>query len=73
MELVWTEVLKYKHNRLKCIRVQRLINIRIAKAYCTVSKEALFVLTGLISIDITTAEASQFYHLTKGNKKRSTG
>jgi hypothetical protein len=66
---VWIEALRYKHNRLKYIRVQRLINIRIAKAYRTVSNEALCVLTGLIPIDIKIAEASQFYHFTKGNKK----
>jgi hypothetical protein len=35
-----------------------------------VSKEALCILTGLIPIDIKIAEASQFYHLTKGNKKK---
>jgi hypothetical protein len=63
------KALKYKHNRLKFIRVQRLINIRIAKAYRTVSNEALCILTGLIPIGIKIAEASQLYHLTKGNKK----
>jgi hypothetical protein len=41
---VWTEALKYKHNRLKYIRVQRLINIRIAKAYRTMSNEALCIM-----------------------------
>jgi hypothetical protein len=67
---VWNETLKYKHNRLKYIRVQRLINLRIAKAYHTVSKEALCILTGLIPIDVKIAEESQLYHLTKGNKEK---
>ena len=34
-------------NKLKLKRVQRLINIKIAKAYRTVSNEALCALTGL--------------------------
>ena len=50
-------------------RVQRLINIRIAKAYHTVSNEALCILTGLTPIAIKIDEASQFYQLTKGSKK----
>jgi hypothetical protein len=66
---VWTEALKYEHNRLKYIRVQRLINIRIGKAYRTVSNEALCILTGLIPIDIKIVETFQFYHLTKKKKK----
>jgi ribonuclease HI len=36
-----------------------------------VSNEALCILTGLIPIDIKRAEASQFYHLTKDNKKEA--
>jgi len=66
---VWIEALQYEHNRLKYIRVQRLIIIRIAKAYRKVSNEALCIPTGLIPIDIKIAEAFQVYHLTKGNKK----
>jgi hypothetical protein len=61
---VWIEALQYKHNRLKYIRVQRLTNIIIAKAYRTVSNEALCILTELIPIDIKIAEAFQFYRLT---------
>ena len=36
----------------KLVRVQRLINIRIAKAYRTVSNEALCILTGLIPLPL---------------------
>ena len=39
--------LKYEHNRKKYIRVQRLINISMAKAYRTTSSEALCMLTGM--------------------------
>ena len=37
----WIDAMKYEHNRQKYIRVQRLINIRMAKAYRTTSSEAL--------------------------------
>jgi len=35
------EAMKYEYNRRMCVRVQRLINIRMAKAYRTTSSEAL--------------------------------
>jgi hypothetical protein len=54
---------------LKLIRVQRLINIRITKAYRTVSKEALCILTGLTPIDIKIEETAQLYKLTRGSRK----
>jgi len=38
--------------KAKLIRIQRLINIRIAKAYRTVSNEALCVITGIKPIHI---------------------
>jgi len=34
---VWTEEMKYAYNRLKYIRVQRLMNICMAKAFRTTS------------------------------------
>jgi hypothetical protein len=39
-------------NKHRLVRVQRLTNNKIAKAYRTVSTEALCVLTGLIPITI---------------------
>jgi len=45
---VWKGVLDIKCYKANLIRVQRLINIRIAKAYKSVSKEALCVITCLI-------------------------
>ena len=44
---VWIECLNRKHNAIKLKRVQRLINIKIARAYRTTSQEALCVLTGM--------------------------
>ena len=49
---VWKKTIDKVSYKLKLVRVQRLINIRIAKAYRTVSNEALCILTGLIPIDI---------------------
>ena len=49
---VWKGVLDITCYKAKLIRVQRLINIRIAKAYRIVSNESLCVITGLIPINI---------------------
>ena len=48
---VWKSVLDKACYKAKIIRIQRLINIRIAMACCTVSNEALCVITGLIPIN----------------------
>jgi hypothetical protein len=53
----------------KLLRVQRLINFKMAKAYRTVSNEALCLLTGMTPIDIKIEEAAQLYQLTRGNTK----
>ena len=53
----------------KLIRVQRLVNIRIVKAYHTVSNKALCILTGLTPIAIKIEEVFQFYGLTRGSTK----
>jgi len=36
---VWIEAMNFEHNRLKYIRVQRLIYIQMAKAFRTSSSE----------------------------------
>ena len=62
---VWTEAMKYAYNRLKYIRVQRLMNIRVAKALRTTSSEALCVVTGMTPIIIKTEEADKQYDIRK--------
>jgi hypothetical protein len=52
--------------KAKLIRIQRLINIKTAKAYRTVSNEALCIITGLIPIDIKIEETGKCYEITKG-------
>jgi len=49
---VWIEAFKFDYNKLKYIRVQRLMNIRIPKAFRTTSSEALCILAGTTPIII---------------------
>ena len=51
----------------KLITVHWLINIKMAKAYRTVSHEALCILTGMTPIEIKIEEAAQLYYATRGN------
>ena len=44
---VWAETAEKSSYRKKLTNVQRLINIKIAKAYRTVSSEAMCIITGL--------------------------
>ena len=67
---VWIESIRKECNRSKYVRVQRLINIRIAKAYRTISHEALCILTGLTPIDIKAEEVVTLYNITKGRNNQ---
>ena len=53
----------------KVSRVQRLINIKMAKAYRTVSSDALCVITGLTPIHLKIEQAAQFYFHTRSQTK----
>jgi len=55
--------MRFEYNRLKYIRVQRLMNIKIAKTFRTTSSEALYILAGTTPIIITTEEAAKQYFL----------
>ena len=59
--------MKQKHNVAKLKRVQRLININIARAYRTISHEALCVLTGITPIQIELRSQAKGYYITRGN------
>jgi hypothetical protein len=61
---VWVESINKECNRAKYIRVQRLISLRIAKAYRTISQEALCILTGLTPINIKAEEIATLYNIT---------
>jgi hypothetical protein len=56
---IWIEAMNYERNRWKYIRVQRLINVSMAKAYRTTSSEALSMLTGTTPIIIKHDEVAQ--------------
>jgi hypothetical protein len=58
--------MKYKYNRRKYIRVQRLIDIKIAKAFRITSSEALCILAGTTPIILRTEEAVRQYNFSKG-------
>jgi hypothetical protein len=58
---VWIDAMKYEHNRQKYVRVQRLINLKIGRAYRTTSSEALCNLTGMTPITLKLEEALTQY------------
>ena len=66
----WIEAMKYEYNRLKYIRVQRLMNIRMAKAFRT-SSEALCILAGMTPIIIKTEEAARQCNIRKGKENQT--
>ena len=59
--------MKRKHNVAKLKRVQRLINIKIARAYRTTSHEALSILTWITPIQIELRSQAEGYYITSGN------
>ena len=63
---VWVEAIKRECSSAIYVRVQRLITLRIAKAYRTISHEALCILTGLTSITIKAEELAALYNITTG-------
>ena len=65
---VWIESLKYEHIRLKYIRVQSVMNVRMAKAFRTTSSEALCILTGLAPIILKTEQTVKKYIFIKGSQ-----
>jgi hypothetical protein len=69
---VWTGAMTKKCNKILYTRVQRLMNIKIAKAYRTTAGEALSVLTGITPIEIKVAETDRLYHITR-DRQPSTG
>ena len=67
---VWEDAMKYDHNRKKYMRTQRLINIRIAKAFCTTSNEALCIVANTAPIMLKFEEVVKIYNVRKGRGKQ---
>ena len=65
---VWISALNKVFNVNKLKRVQRLVCIRIAKAYRTVSYESVCVLTGLTPIHLKLQEIATIHQVKKLNK-----
>jgi hypothetical protein len=63
---VWIESINKECNKVKYVRVQRIISLRIAKAYRTITHEALCILTGITPIDINAQEIATQYNITTG-------
>jgi hypothetical protein len=63
--LIWIGAMGKKCNKILYSRVQRLMNIKIAKAYRTTSNEALCILTGTTSIELKAEEAASLYRITR--------
>ena len=66
--LVWIGAMEKKCNKTIYSRVQRLMNIKIAKAYRTTSNEALCTLTGITPIEIKAEETANVYRITRDRK-----
>ena len=64
---VWIRAMEKEKYKNKIARVQRLINIKMAKAYRTVSSEALCVITGMTRIHIKIEDATELYNIGRGN------
>ena len=63
--------MRFEYNRIKYVRVKRIMNIKIAKAFRTTSSEALCVLVGTTPIIIRTEEAVKQYFLRNGKGTQS--
>ena len=64
---VWIKALEKECNRKIYNRLQRIINIKIAKAYRTTSNEALCTLTGLTPIVIKAEEEAKIFNIMRGS------
>jgi hypothetical protein len=58
---VWIGAMEKKCNVITYSRVQRLMNIKIGKAYRTISNEALCILTRTTPIEIKAKETAKLY------------
>jgi hypothetical protein len=66
---IWVEAIRKNKNLTKYKRTRRLINIKIAKTYRTISYDASCVIAGVRPIQITIEQNVQTYMATKINNK----
>ena len=60
--------MRFEYNRIKYVRAQKIMNIKIAKAFRTTSSEALCILAVTTPIIIRMEEAVKKYFLRKGKE-----
>ena len=65
---IWSNALAKNYNLRKLKRVQRLINIRIARSFRTASYEALCIVTGLTPIAFKIQEVVRLHHVKRTNR-----
>jgi len=70
---VWIEALKKECNETIYNGVQCITNIKIAKAFCTTSNEALCTLTGLTPVVIKAEEAAKLYNIMRNRQAYEIG
>jgi hypothetical protein len=61
---VWIDAMEKKCNKIIYSRIQRLMNIKIAKAYRTTSNKALCILTRT-PIEVKAEETAKLYRITR--------
>jgi len=67
---VWVGAMERNCNRTLHSRVQRVMNIKIAKAYCITSNDALYILTGNAPVELKTEEDANLYRITKDRQNQ---
>lgn len=67
---IWSGALEMKTNRDRVMRVQRQAALRICSAYCTVSNEALAVVSGTIPIHLMAKERSSAFEMGNINNEQ---
>jgi hypothetical protein len=63
---VWIESINKECDKIKYVREQRIIGLRLAEAYRTISNEALCILTGITPIHIKAQEIATQFNITTG-------
>jgi hypothetical protein len=61
---VWKDALNKASFKARLIRIRRLLNVKIAKAYRTVSNDALCIIMGLMPIHIK-IQVVKYYEINK--------
>ena len=68
---VWIDAMKYTCNRRKYIRVQSMINLRIAKAFRKTSNEAFCIVGDTTPILLKIAGAFRIYNLKECRRNKT--